>query len=96
MEFVSSLGGDPLSIVTELPLFVVRNEDPIPGRPDKYLELRQQLPEVRARLARDESVEDLLSPFDLRPLPLDTAMRLQFRVLELGMQVIADKGGGKG
>ncbi len=96
MEFVASLGGDPLSIVTELPLFVVRNEDPTPGQPAKYLELRQRLPEVRARLARDEPVEDLLAPFDLRPLPLDTAMRLQFRALELGLHAIAPEGGSKG
>lgn len=89
MEFVASLGGDPLSMVTELPLFVVQNDDPTPGHPDKYLELRERLPEIRARLARDETVDDLLSSFELRPVPLETAMHLQFRALELGLETIS-------
>lgn len=89
MEFVMGLGGDPLAIVTELPLFLVENETPTPGRPDKYLELRERLPEIRARLERGGDVDDLLAPFDLQSVPLNTAMRLQLRAIELGMQTIA-------
>lgn len=89
MEFVMSLGGDPLAMVTELPLFLVENENPTPGRPDQYLKLRERLPEVRARLERGKPVDDLLAPFTLRPVPLDTAMRLQLRAIELGLQTVA-------
>jgi hypothetical protein len=89
MEFVMSLGGDPLAMVTELPLFLVENETPTPGRPDQYLKLRERLPEVKARLERGEAVDDLLAPFTLRPLPLDTAMRLQLRAIELRLQTVA-------
>jgi len=38
---------------------------------------------------RDEDPSDLLAPFDLRPVPLKTAMRLQLRALELGLQTVA-------
>jgi hypothetical protein len=89
MEFVMSLGGDPLAMVTELPLFLVKNEDPTPGHPGKYLALRERLPEVKARLERGETVDDLLAPFDLQPVPLDVAMRLQLQALELGLEAVA-------
>jgi len=89
MEFVASLGGDPLSLVTELPLFLVRTENSTEHRPDRYLELRERLPEIRARLERGEDVDDLLAPFDLRPVPLATAMHLQFRALELGLRTVS-------
>jgi len=88
MEFVASLGGDPLSLVTEIPLFLIRGESPTPHRPDRYLELRERLPEIRARLERGEEVDELLAPFDLRPVPLAVAMHLQVRALELGLRAV--------
>jgi hypothetical protein len=90
MEFVMGLGGDPLAMVTELPLFLVENEDPTPGHPDRYLALREQLPEIKMRLERGEDVSAMLAPFNLRPLPLKTAMRLQLRALELGLEAVAE------
>jgi hypothetical protein len=89
MEFVMGLGGDPLALVTELPLFLVENEDPTPGHPDRYLALRERLPEAKARLQRGEDVDDLLAPFNLQMVPLNTAMRLQLQALELGLQAAA-------
>jgi hypothetical protein len=89
MEFVMGLGGDPLALVTELPLFLVKNEDPTPGRPEKYLALRERLPEIKARLDRGKEVDRLLAPFDLRPVPLKTAMRLHLQALELGLETVA-------
>jgi hypothetical protein len=89
MEFVMSLGGDPLAMVTELPLFVVANPNPTPGSPDAYLALRERLPEITARVQHDEDPSDLLAPFDIRPVPLKTAMHLQLRALELGLQTVA-------
>jgi hypothetical protein len=91
MEFVMGLGGDPLALVTELPLFLVENENPTPGRPDKYLALRERLPEIKARLDRGEDVDDLLASFDLQPVPLETAMRLQLRALELGLMAVSER-----
>jgi len=89
MEFVMGLGGDPLALVTEIPLFLVENETPTPGHPDRYLALRERLPEVKARLERGEEVDELLAPFNLQPIPLKTGMRLQLRALELGLETVA-------
>jgi hypothetical protein len=89
MEFVMGLGGDPLALVTELPLFVVPNDDPTPGVPERHLALKAKLPAMKRRLAADEPVDDLLAPFDLRPLPVPAAMRLQLRALELGLETVA-------
>ena len=93
MEFVMKRGGDPLALVTELPLFVVRNDDPTPGHPDEYLRLRDRLPEVRARLERGDDIDGLLSSFDLRPVPPAVGMRLQMRAVELGLRSVAEDGG---
>lgn len=88
MEFVMSLGGDPLALVTELPLFVVENEDPVSGVPAAYLALKERLPEARRRLVQGEPTDDLLAPFDVRSLELTTAMQLQLRALELGLDTV--------
>ena len=89
MEFVASLGGDPLSLVTELPLFWLAGASSDGHRPTQALKLRERRPELRARLDRGEDIEALLAPFDLRPVPLDTAMQLQLRALELGCRAVA-------
>ncbi len=90
MEFVASLGGDPLALVTELPLFWLSKAQAHPEhRPTQYLKLRERLPEMKARLERGENIDALLAPFDLRPVSLRTAMHLQFRALELGCRAIA-------
>lgn len=88
MEFVMDLGGDPLCLVTELPLFLVHNPDPTPGVPDRYLALKARLPEARRRLVQDTPIADLLDPFAIEPLPLPTAMTLQLRALELGLEAV--------
>lgn len=88
MEYVRSLGGDPLCLVTELPLFVV--EGPAePGYPTAYLALRKQLPDLRLALSRDDDISDHLAPFGLHPLPLSEAFRLQVRAIELGLETVA-------
>ncbi len=88
MEFVMGLGGDPLCLVTELPLFLVRNDDPTPGLPDRYLALKETLPHVKQRLARGEEAGDLLAPFEIEPLPLATAVHLQARTLAFGLDAV--------
>jgi hypothetical protein len=90
MEFVMGLGGDPLALVTELPLWVVANEKPTPGHPGTYLALRERFPEAKARIERGDDIDDLLAPFDIHPLPLRTAMRLQLQALELGLDAVAE------
>jgi hypothetical protein len=83
MEFVRGLGGDPLCLVTELPLFVVRNDAPEPGVPGAYLALRE-------RMALGEPASRLVADFGLRPLPPRTAMRLQLEALAAGLQCVGN------
>ena len=84
MEFARGLGGDPLCLVTELPLFVLDDADT-----DRYLEFREILPDLRAKLARGESIADDLEPFALRPLALQDAVRLQLETLQAGLDQLS-------
>jgi hypothetical protein len=80
----------PLCLVTELPLFVIgRQYERQPGVPAAYLDLQAAGPEIQARLAAGRDASDLLAPFALRPLPLATAVRLQLRAIELGLEAVA-------
>lgn len=88
MEMVMGWGGDPLCLVTELPLWVVRDDDPTPGTPETYLALKKRLPEVKMRLEKGEPVDDLLAPFDVEPLPVATAMHLQLTALTLALETV--------
>lgn len=72
MEHVRNLGGDPLCLVTELPLFEVKNPDPQPGLPTAYLALR-----AGANPAG----------FDIAPIALRTAMGLQLKTLESALSL---------
>ncbi len=89
MEFAKSLGGDPLCLVTELPLFLIASAMPSePGRPETYLTFLEQLREVRG--SGDEAGRRrLLSEFDVQPLDLRTAMRLQLETIEAGLEAVA-------
>lgn len=84
MEFVRSLGGDPLCIVTELPLFLVRGESK-PEHPIAYLEFKERLPEIRLRLEQGRNARELWEPFGLDPLDLHTASALQLEALDLAI-----------
>jgi hypothetical protein len=85
MEFVRSLGGDPLCLVTELPLFVVPNESPQPGVPTAYLALMERLPAIAMKVRTGEPVDEVL---DIRPLDPEVAVGLQLRALELGLEAV--------
>lgn len=93
MEFARIMGYDaeakryPLCLVTELPLFVIeRAYEHEAGVPSAYLAFQEELPELKRRLDRGESVAEDLAAHDLRPLDLDAAIRLQLRCLELGLE----------
>jgi hypothetical protein len=88
MEFVRSLGGDPLCLVTELPLFLIDGPRE-PMRPTAYLAFKDSLPEIRLALERGESIAPWKERFGLHPLPLETAVRLQRTAIELGIAALA-------
>ena len=87
MEFVRSLGGDPLCLVTEMPLFVVARHEPHEaGYPAAYLAFKDRLPDLRLRAARRED----LMPSGVYALDLAVAMRLQLRALTLGLEAVLE------
>lgn len=87
MEFVRSLGGDPLCVVTELPLFIV--EGPVrPEHPDAYLAFRAQVAEIRLQLSKGNSAQALWAPFGLNPLPVTTAVEMQLSTIAAAMDAV--------
>jgi len=88
MEYIRSLGGDPLCLVTELPLFLVSSDHKSdhPGVPGTYLALKEKLPEIRRRAKADKPLDPVLSNFQIRPLPIDTAIRIQLGVIRSALE----------
>jgi hypothetical protein len=79
MEHVRSLGGDPFTFVSEMPLFL----RPLPpgdtGRPDDPV-FRAWL--ERAALARPEEIRGMMEEAGVRGMPLRDQMRLQLAFLQ--------------
>ncbi len=86
MEYVRSLGGDPLCYVTELPLFLVG--DMPPGRGSQ-----QVISALRLKIAQGQDVDEDMEQLSLRALPLAAALRMQLRTLSAALeQVVAGEG----
>ena len=96
MEYVRSLGGDPLCMVTELPLFVVRaigeQADARPGVPAAFLAFRDAARQAKSHLQSGDAAAALaaVSDFELTPVEIATAVRLQRRAIELGLRTVGD------
>jgi hypothetical protein len=90
MEYVRTLGGNPLCLVTELPLFVIgkKAENPLPGVPVVYLEFLERLPKLRLKASAGESLANAIEEFQIRPLDLNTAARFQLYTIQLGLEMI--------
>lgn len=82
-------GRTPLCLVTELPLFYLSAAyDHEAGVPALYQRLQEALPALTLAARRGEDLSGRLAPYALRPLDLGTAVRLQLRVLELGLEAV--------
>ncbi len=98
MEMIMDAGGDPLCLVTELPLWVLRDgpthaaEDPMePHQPHRYNAFRDEFTPLRHKDLGDSAmstIQDTLSRFDLEPLNPATAVALQLRTLELALETV--------
>jgi hypothetical protein len=95
MEYARSLGGDPLCLVTELPLFELKGrlEPHEPGVPSTYLRFKELLPEARLKLEKGANLTELIAmfePFEIEALDLEVAMRLQLKALDLGLERVGN------
>lgn len=91
MEYVRSLGGDSLCLVTELPLFLLaRQRQHRPGIPDTYLRFKDEVPRIKMELNRDPMrlVESYLGDFDIAPLSLPVAVKLQLKTISMGLEAL--------
>ncbi len=82
MEYVRSLGGDPLTLVSEMPLFLAPAEvyqGPDPVRPAELVELYQLAGE------RPATVRDRAKELGVRAMPVADQMRLQLEYLAAGL-----------
>jgi hypothetical protein len=88
MEFIRSLGGDPLCCVTELPLYAIKGR-PLQveqGQPKQLVALKQQLLGAKTQAA----IKTCLSEFEVEPLPLDVASSFQLDQIEWSMCVVQE------
>ncbi|MCP3956455.1 MAG: peptidase [bacterium] len=83
MEYVRSLGGDPLTLVSEMPLFLLGAEHFRGGD--------VVMPRVVRSLAaerRPDRIQALATEHDLRPMPIADQMRLQLEYLQAGLKIV--------
>lgn len=89
MDYVRSLGGDPLCLVTELPLFVVRKDPHAPaGEPTAYLQFKDALAPLQR--AQSDDADALREQYGLEAVPLRVAMKMQLAVIEQGLEAIPE------
>ena len=64
-----------------------------PGDPRMYFRFKEQLPQLRLMIERGDLMGALrlVEPFGVEPLDLATAMRLQLRALELGLECVNEE-----
>jgi hypothetical protein len=91
MEFVRSLGGDPLCLVTELPLFLITKvgADEPKGDPQTYLKLKAHLPAAKRTATANQSIDWFIDRYGLEAIPAADAIRFQLGVIEIGLDAIA-------
>ncbi len=87
MEFIRSLGGEPISLVTEFPLFKLPSTaEESPGNPENYLKLQENLPAIQNRLQQQTSNDTLESNYQLSAVPLKDAVSHQLCVIDLAFR----------
>ena len=79
MEYIVGLGGDPLCMVSELPLFTLRQSE----APLRHSNYHSCVAAIRASPhdASEVAVTDLMNAYDIRPVPIALQIRLQLIML---------------
>ncbi|GMV78830.1 MAG: peptidase M14 [Planctomycetota bacterium] len=92
MEFVRALGGDALTLVSEMPLFTVEGlGDRIePSDPAAERLRGTVLPRVQSLLLKDEpAARAALAEGGVRAMPIGEQMRLQLGMIEAGLRLVS-------
>jgi len=91
MEYIRSISSDPMSLVTELPLFHVKRNPRAShqkGIPDAYLAFKERVPKLKALIEQGRPVDNELNAFTINPFPLSAAVQIQLGVLEKALDFI--------
>jgi hypothetical protein len=95
METIRSFGGDPLTLVSEVPLFVTpgvgETIEPTDPEAERW---RSQIERWKARLSRPQerardAVRDEAAACGLRPVPITHQMRMQWEMIRGGLDQIS-------
>ncbi|NNM33104.1 MAG: peptidase, partial [Gemmatimonadetes bacterium] len=96
MEAVRSLGGDPLTLVTEMPLFITPGVGVTLGPPDPVLETwKERIAGWQARVQRSEGEPEVLEAVrreagvaGLQPMPVRDQMAFQWSFVSRGIAAV--------
>lgn len=94
METVRSLGGDTLSLVTEMPLFITPAVGETIGPPDPAaVRWKARIDRWRAELASGRATPAEVTRegarLGVRPMPVEDQMKLQWTLVEAGLETVA-------
>ena len=93
METIRALGGDPLTLVSEMPLFLLPDVGERIGPPDPAAdEWSERLDDWRLRLAGGESpriIDEEARALGLRAMPIRDQMRLQWALVGAAVGLVA-------
>ena len=84
MEFVRSLGGDPLTLVSEMPLFLT----PASFYKGENLVRPPQLGELQALVGNADALRSRAFKLGVRPMPIADQMRLQLEYLAAALEAV--------
>jgi hypothetical protein len=87
MEYVRGLGGDPLTFVSEMPLFLTPSE--IDGHQIALPALRLIRHQLDAHLGSDHGCDEEARTIGVRPMPVRDQQRLQLSLLDEALQAVA-------
>jgi len=91
MECIRSLGGDPLTLVSEMPLFITPGVGEALGPPDPVAEAwRERIADWRQQLAEggDGAVTVAAHKYGLRPMAVQDQMLLQWTFIAAGLEQV--------
>lgn len=94
MEYIRSISEDPLSLITELPMFHVKQKN-LPsgkkGEPRDYLAFKEIVPKLKAHIEQGKDIEKELNKFSIIPLSSSVAIEIHLYILDISLTFIQDK-----
>ncbi|MBN1543467.1 peptidase [candidate division KSB1 bacterium] len=94
MECIRSFGGDPLTLVSEIPLFITPGVGVVLGPPDPKAEMWLQKIDAWGKKVRESDHREIyreMKALRLQPMPIRHQMQLQWRLITAGIEQLLDQ-----